>query len=226
MQHRNSLDNADDIDFAVDYPYAESVRFPYYSTCNLAKVHIVGYDFLRLANHFLPPAEFVFPCEPTHEQTRYYRCNPPMGDRTYELPDNVMKVKTRTLSSLPAIPLPNLTSDEAPERIDYRESQQKRWVKLYSNIDDLWWALMIERLYINGKFEEVNEHIRGFFYSLLRRERIENIMRVLSKEWYDNDDIDYWMTQIDSLHNVKLARERDIIESGNIMYIQRLRGAA
>ena len=52
MQHRNSLDNADDIDFAVDYPYAESVRFPYYSTCNLAKVHIVGLRFSQIGQSF------------------------------------------------------------------------------------------------------------------------------------------------------------------------------
>jgi hypothetical protein len=85
---------------------------------------------------------------------------------------------------------------------------------------------MIEPHYINGRFEEVSELIHGFFYALLRRERIENIMRILSREWYDGEDIDYWIGQIDILHKVKTDRERDIIESSNIMYIQRLRGVA
>jgi hypothetical protein len=85
---------------------------------------------------------------------------------------------------------------------------------------------MIEPLYRNGRFKEVSEHIRWFFHALLRRERIENIMRILSEEWYDSEDIDYWIDQIDVLNKVKLDRERDIIESGNIMYIQRLQGVA
>jgi hypothetical protein len=85
---------------------------------------------------------------------------------------------------------------------------------------------MIEPHYINGKFIEVSELIRSFFYAILRRERIENIMQVLSKEWYDGDDIDYWMDQIAALHRVKLDREREIIESGNMAYIETLKGAA
>ena len=85
---------------------------------------------------------------------------------------------------------------------------------------------MIEPLYINGKFEEVREHIHSFFYALLRRERIKKIMRILSEEWYDGEDIDYWIGQIDVLHKVKLDRERSVVESGNKMYIQRLRRLA
>ena len=135
-----------------------------------------------------------------------------------------MRVEARTASFLPSIPRPNVAFDWFPEPAAYRELQQKRWIKLLSQLDDLWWALMIEPHYINGRFEEVSEHIRCFFYALVRRERIENIMRILSSEWYDGDDIDYWISQIDVLHKVKLDRERDIIESGNTTYIQRLRG--
>ena len=161
-----------------------------------------------------------------HKKVCYYKCNPPAGGHNYELPENVMKVEAHTASFLPSIPRPKLCLDGVPEPEAYRELQQKRWVKLLSQIDDLWWALMIEPLYRNGRFKEVSEHIRWFFHALSRRERIENIMRILSEEWYDREDIDYWIGQIDDLHKVKLDRERDIIESGNLTYIQRLKGAA
>ncbi len=81
---------------------------------------------------------------------------------------------------------------------------------------------MIEPHYINGRFDEVNELIQGFYYALSPRERIENIMRILSAEWYDNEDIDYWISQVNDLHKVKLDREREIIESGDMMCTQRL----
>ena len=96
-----------------------------------------------------------------------------------------MRVEPHTTSSLPAIPQLKIGSDEVPERVAYRKLQQKRWVKLLTQLDDLWWALMIEPHCKNGRVEEVSELIHRFFYALLKRERIENIMRILSKEWYD-----------------------------------------
>ena len=223
MKHFNvSLDDVSDTGLVIGYPYNEAARLPYCSHYNLVKVQIKGYDFARLSKSFLPLPEFTCPSNSQNENVYYYKCNPPSGDRTYELPSNVMRVEAHTASFLPLIPQPKSDFDEAPEHVAYRELQQKRWVKLLSQIDDLWWALMIEPHYINGRFDEVNELIQGFYYALSPRERIENIMRILSAEWYDNEDIGYWMSQVNDLHKVKLDREREIIESGNIACIQRL----
>ena len=190
------------------------------------RVQITGYDFARLGKLFLPPPDLIAPPQSDYENVRYYKCNPPAGGHNYELPSNVMTVEAHTASFLPSIPRPKSGFDGVFKPEAYRELQQKRWIKLHSQLDDLCWALMIEPYYINGRFKEVSEHIHSFFYALLRRERIENIMRILSSEWYDGEDIDYWIRQIDVLHKVKLDRERDIVEGGNKMYIQRLRGVA
>ena len=176
----SSLDNVDNIDFVKDYPFKDQIPLPYWSPCNLVKVTIHGDDFLRLARYFLPATEDESPYAPDH--VRYYGCNPPMGDRRYELPGNLMTVEACTTSILPPIPPLKLTSDGAPECSGCREKQQKRWVKLLSHIDDLWWASMIEPHYINGRFDEGEALIKGFFYAMLNRERIQNIMSILSTE--------------------------------------------
>jgi hypothetical protein len=179
----NSLNDVDGIDLALDYPYNEAIRLPYFSDHNLVKVQIEGYDFARLSHFFLPPSDLICPHETKRKRVCYYKCNPPVGDRVYELAGNVTRVEPQTASFLLTIPPLEMGCDEAPERAAYRELQQKRWIKLLTQLDDLWWALLIEPHYINGRFEEVNELIHRFFYALLKRERIGNIMRMLSKEW-------------------------------------------
>src|ERR1700692_1910993 len=139
MQHfSNSLNNVDDIDFTLDYPFNEAVRFPYLSTCNLVKVRIKGYDFARLGKLFLPPPDLITHPKSDYENVRYYKCNPPVGGHDYELPNNVMRVEAQTVSFLPSIPRPKLILDGFPNMkpVAYRELQQKRWVKLLSRLDD------------------------------------------------------------------------------------------
>ena len=132
-----------------------------------------------------------------------------------------MTIEACTTSTLPPIPPLKLTSDGAPECSACRGTQQKRWVKLLSDIDDLWWASMIEPHYINGRSVEASKE---FFYAMLNRARVDNIMSILSAEWYDHEDINYWMKKIDVSEQSKFDRQMDILNSGDKWLIARLTG--